>query len=119
MVEEIKFKLPGLDFTYLDEDDRDDDGNNIVKEIPKEEQEDVIRLFKKYPYIVVWGQLLGSYGNYIYRECERAEKTNAPKTAIYYKDGEWSTFSEIKNEEVKSQMNAILTGGQGGIITNF
>lgn len=60
------------------------------------------RLFKKYPYIVAWGQLLGSHGYYIEEQCRTAEKENASKDATFRNDdGTWKVLSECREDTQK------------------
>lgn len=76
------------------------------------------RLFKKYPYIVAWGQLLGSYGYYIEKQCRTAEKDNAPSDSIFRNDdGTWRILSECK-KETQDEVEQYKLGHKGGVIFN-
>lgn len=48
-----------------------------------------------YPYISVWGEILGSAQYYIRQEQSRAETDGAPLSAIYEKHGPGGTHSGI------------------------
>lgn len=64
---------------------------------------------KKYAYIRAWGKMSGSFPSYIERQVQRAEESNAPETAIYQKDdGTWSTVEDIKREETRREIEAIV-----------
>jgi hypothetical protein len=56
-------------------------------------------LAKKYPYIVAWGKMLGSFESYIEDHLITAELEQAPATAIYsMAEGGWKTISDVTNE---------------------
>lgn len=57
-----------------------------------------------YPFIRLWGQLMGSFSYYIQDQLERARQTNAPRTATFErtlaggaKSGEWATVEGIQD----------------------
>ena len=43
----------------------------------------------KYPWLVKWGQQLGSYDYYIDNQAVEAMKDGAPFDAVYKRDGKW------------------------------
>ena len=58
----------------------------------------------EYPYITVWGKMMGSYDYYIESQIRRARETNAPSTAIYEqgrKSGQWSVVEEVENRDTR------------------
>ena len=58
----------------------------------------------KYQTIVRWGKMMGSYDYFIANEIERAEKSNAPITTIYERDGVWSVAEEISDEATRKHI---------------
>ncbi len=72
------------------------------------------RLFKKYPYIVAWGQLMGSYGYYIQDQCEKAEEDKAVFTACYYNstDNRWVLLENLR-EGLKNELEDYKNGIRG------
>lgn len=74
------------------------------------------RLFKKYPYVVAWGQLLGSRGYSIERHCREAEKDGMGQDAVYKNgDGSWRVLSELKDES-QEELEQYVAGHKGGEI---
>ncbi len=75
---------------------------------------------KKYPYIVAWGQLMGSFGYYIVNECRKAEIANAPEDAYSFSEhkNEWSKYTTAP-AEVKRELDAYKSGEKGGIISHY
>ena len=71
-----------------------------------------MNLREKYPYIVKWGQMMGSYDYYIDNQCSKADSENAPGNAIYRRNdnfGEisnpgWETTDHITNEGTRLQL---------------
>lgn len=60
-------------------------------------------LSAKYPYLVMWGQMMGSFSEYIERELQKAERLKAPEDVIYFKGdnpNEAVCFSSVTNPEV-------------------
>lgn len=63
---------------------------------------------EKYPFIRAWGTYMGSYPYYIEGEKERAEKDNAPGTALFRRsDGSWALFEDL-HPETKAILERIL-----------
>ena len=63
----------------------------------------------KYLYIRAWGKLLGSFPYYIEGEVAKAEKENAPETAIFRReDGTWEVFEGIGYEDTKARIAAMV-----------
>jgi hypothetical protein len=61
----------------------------------------------KYPFIVAWGNRLGSFQYYIDGEIERAIEDNAPERAIYKSgDGTWRTIDNCSNAAAKEECEA-------------
>lgn len=67
----------------------------------------------KYPYIVAWGHMMGSFDYYINDECERANADGAPSTAIYEESSpdnnvrhshKWVTFDEVTSPSTLYEM---------------
>lgn len=52
-------------------------------------------LWRKFPYIVLWGKHLQSYDYYITEQCLEAESDNAPYNAFQKRNGEWITTDAI------------------------
>jgi hypothetical protein len=53
-----------------------------------------------YPFIVMWGERLGSYAPYIDGQCLQAVADGAPANATYRRrDGSWSTLDDIVSPE--------------------
>ena len=68
---------------------------------------------KDYPYIRAYGLLLGSFQSYIDSEVEKARRTNAPQTAIcQLPDGRWSTFEDIRFNDTKERIAALVANMQ-------
>ena len=63
-------------------------------------------LSEKYPFIVKWGQMMGSFPYYINNQLELAEETRAPENATFYDEGNnvWNTTDGITNESTKIQL---------------
>lgn len=72
---------------------------------------------KNYIYLRAWCRMLGSFPAYTEYEAARAEADHAPPTAIYRRDdGTWATFEEIRREDAKQEVRAIvdeMTGQNG------
>lgn len=61
-----------------------------------------------YPYILAWGQHMGSHGHYIKEQVKLAIEDKAPKDAIYKRDdGTWATLAD---PITKSELDAYLNG---------
>jgi hypothetical protein len=75
------------------------------------------KLFSKYPYIVAWGQKLGSFRYYVDIQCNKANQDNAPEDAIYYSDTDkrWHRKSECR-EELQKELDEYVTGKRGGVL---
>jgi hypothetical protein len=58
-------------------------------------------LRSKYPYIVRWGRMMGSYDYYIDNQCAQAEEDKAPTNAIYKRSDGWRTTDGITNEQTR------------------
>lgn len=66
---------------------------------------------KNYPYIRAWGMMLGSIQSFIEYEVGKAERTNAPQTAIYQnQNGDWVTFEEIQFADTRERIAALVEG---------
>lgn len=54
-------------------------------------------LVNKYPYIVRWCRIMGSYEYYLMSQLEKAETTKAPTNATYYCDTlkKWRTTDDV------------------------
>lgn len=59
---------------------------------------DFVRLKKKYPFVVIWGQQTGSLQYYIAEQLAKAERDDAPFNAIYERHGTWSTVDDINED---------------------
>lgn len=69
------------------------------------EQKETARLREKYPWIVKWGRLLGSFAYYIDNQVHKAEADGAPTTAIYKREDEgWATIDDITSPESRRSM---------------
>ncbi|MCK5602376.1 hypothetical protein KAR91_10915 [Candidatus Pacearchaeota archaeon] len=55
----------------------------------------------EYLCIVAWGRRLQSFDYYIRAQQEKAAVEEAPLTAIYERDGVWSTADEIKDPSLR------------------
>lgn len=63
------------------------------------------QLKTKYPYIVAWGQMMNSFGDYIEGQLIQAEADNAPTDAIYKRaDGSWS----VATDEIKKRLEYLM-----------
>lgn len=53
-----------------------------------------------YPYIRMWGYMLGSMPYYITAQVEKARRDKAPQNATYYEDTtkRWNTTDDIAND---------------------
>lgn len=59
----------------------------------------------RYPFIVRWGQLLGSYPYYVDQQCDEAAADNAPENAVYKRDdGAWQTTDAIVNPTTRHEL---------------
>lgn len=64
---------------------------------------------KKYVYIRAWCQMQQSFQSFTEAEVARAERDGAPETATYQRaDGTWSTFEDIKREDTRREIQAIV-----------
>lgn len=62
----------------------------------------------EYPFIDIWGRMLGSQAYYIADEKARAKADNAPQTAIYKRqDGSWATVNDISSAHTKHQVEQL------------
>ena len=57
-----------------------------------------------YRCIGIWGRNLGSFPCYIKNEQRIAAEQGAPLTAIYSRDGVWSTVEEIENIPLRNEI---------------
>ena len=57
-----------------------------------------------YRCIGIWGRNLGSFPCYIKNEQRKAAEQGAPLTAIYARDGGWSTVEEIENIPLRNEI---------------
>jgi|TARA_R110002074_G_scaffold144049_3_gene291475 hypothetical protein len=57
-----------------------------------------------YRCIGIWGRNLGSFPSYIKNEQRIAAEQGAPLTAIYARDGVWSTVEEIENIPLRNEI---------------
>ena len=64
---------------------------------------------KEYKTIAAWGRMLGSNGSYVNQQINRAKEDNAPATAIYERDGEWSTIADIESRDTLRALITILS----------
>jgi hypothetical protein len=67
-----------------------------------------MNLRKKYPYLVAWCRMMGSYDYYIQDQLQKAEETNAPHDCIYERDGVWKRYSEIKNPDAVARIDRLM-----------
>ena len=69
-------------------------------------------LYKKYPYIVAWGWMLGSKSYFVDDECWRAEQDGAPTDAVYksHSTGEWVRVGELQNAEARVRLEDRVAG---------
>ena len=68
---------------------------------------------KDYPYIRAYGLFMGSFQSYIDSEVEKARRTNAPQAAIcQLPDGRWSTFEDIRFNDTKERIAALVANMQ-------
>lgn len=60
-------------------------------------------LYKKYPYLVMWCNMMGSMEYYLQAEIDKAEAANAPFDVTYFgtsnKEKPYATFRDVKSEE--------------------
>jgi hypothetical protein len=75
------------------------------------EQRRIAGLRLKYPWIVKYGRMLGSYDYYIDNQVERAEATNAPVNAIHEqtavggeRTGKWATIDDVINPDARDRL---------------
>jgi hypothetical protein len=57
-----------------------------------------------YRCIGIWGRNLGSFPCYIKNEQRKAAEQGAPLTAIYERNGVWSTVEEIENIPLRNEI---------------
>ncbi len=76
------------------------------------------RLAAMYPFIIVWGNQMGSFAYYIKAQLLKAEATDAPRTAIYERDGVWHTIESI-NEDNRQGYIAHLKDQALAIVHNI
>lgn len=74
----------------------------------------------KYPYIVAWGQKLGSFGYYIEQQVSLAESTDAPQDACFYnaETDTWRCYSHMR-DDLKAELDSYVAGKLGGVIINW
>jgi hypothetical protein len=51
-----------------------------------------------FPYIWAWHKLTGSMDYYVMDLCEKAEKQNAPRDAIYFDGKRWHRAVELADD---------------------
>lgn len=74
-------------------------------------------LLKVYPYIVAWGQSLGSFGYYIEMQVSKAIEDKAPEDAIYFDEHlGWHTVSGSPRKGLKEELDRYIKGEAGGLI---
>lgn len=56
---------------------------------------------RRWPGIVEWCKVMGSYEYYLRNELNFAEETNAPTNAISQSRGVWKTWDEIENQDLQ------------------
>lgn len=78
------------------------------------------KLADTHPYIVAWGQLMGSYGYYIERQVMQARVDGAPKNATFYSDSDkaWRTTDGMRTD-LKWELDQYLAGTKGGVIVHW
>lgn len=55
-----------------------------------------------YPFIVAWGNMLGSSVSYIQEQCDAAYDDKAPENAIYKREGgQWETTDGITSQSTR------------------
>lgn len=59
------------------------------------------KLTQKFPAIVAWGYMMRSFPYYIENQCEEANEDNAPRLAIYKREGIWITLDNVTNPSTK------------------
>lgn len=79
------------------------------------------KLMKEYPYIVAWGQMMGSYRYYVVNQVRQAKEDNAPPRAVYKnkdhaesKTG-WVTIDECC-KPTQYEIDAYIKGHKGGAL---
>ena len=65
-------------------------------------------LEEKYPYLVAWCRMMGSYDYYLERQIEKAEQLGTPTNIIYFSGDEFSTFDDIVSESTKERIIGLI-----------
>lgn len=66
-----------------------------------------------YPWVVVWGRIMGSSSSYVDEQCERAAETCAPAGAIFERvrlgkrTGEWATVERVTSRVTLGEMRDV------------
>jgi len=71
---------------------------------PHQKQADTVS--QDFPYIRLWGRMMGSMSYYIEDQLRLARRTNAPVNATYYREGHprnngWQTTDDISNWQTR------------------
>lgn len=75
------------------------------------------QVMQKYPYIVAWGKMMGSFRYYIINQCWKANDENAPVDSCYFSstDNKWSCLSKMR-EELQKELEEYKNGIRGGLL---
>ena len=69
-------------------------------------------LTTKYLHLIAWytNHFISTSLWYILKELDRAEEDGAPENATFFSvdKGRWSTFEDIKNEQVKQEISEMV-----------
>lgn len=55
---------------------------------------------ERYPWVVKWCRMKGSYSSYIENQCAQAIEDNAPEDAIFkdFDSGKWNTVRDLSED---------------------
>ena len=76
-----------------------------------------IQVMQKYPYIVAWGKMMGSFRYYIVDQCWKADDQKVREDACYWSDTDtkWKYLSDMR-EELQKELEEYKNGVRGGML---